>query len=214
MRVVLLLTLICSPALADVQIVTEPAETISRRFEPAHLPTEMPPLHEKEAALTQANFSCAVDLDYSVVEHRTENGRAAVSLKIAGVSMTLRLQTIVWLPNQAPADLVRHEHGHEQIGARLLEQGKGIAEPIAKALEGRVVSGSGVTPDDAEQAATRSVVDAICSAYLKVIGERANRLNAEYDRLTDHGRSKVNVDEAVARAFANDAAPTTREARR
>jgi len=214
MRVALLLMLLGSPALADVQIVTEPAQTISRRFDPAHLPTEMPPLHEKGAALTRANFSCAVDLDYSVVEHRTESGRAAVSLKIAGVSMTLRLQTTLWLPNQAPEDLVRHEHGHEQIGARLLEQGKGIAEPIAKALEGRIVSGSGVTPDDAEQAATKSVVNAICSTYLNAMSERANRLNAEFDRLTDHGRLKLNVDEAVARAFANDAAPATREARR
>jgi hypothetical protein len=213
-RIVLILMMLASPVAAEVRIVVEPAQSATRTFDPAHRPAEMPALHPSEAAVAQANFSCAVDLDYTVVERQAENGKATIALKIADVHMTLRLQTTVWLPTKAPDDLVRHERGHEAIGKRLLEQGKAVAEPIAKALEGRVVSGSGASLDDAEQAATRSVVNAICAAYLNAMEQRANRVNAQFDRITDHGRLKGSVDDAVNRALSNADTSATRAAMR
>jgi hypothetical protein len=174
----------------------------------------MPPLHDREAAVAQAEFGCAVDLAYTIADRQTESGKATISLKIAVIHMTLRLQTTVWLPKGVPDDLVHHERGHETIDKRLLEEGKAVAEPIARAMEGKLISGSGPTVDLAEQSATRSVINAVCASYLKAMQQRANRVNAEFDRLTDHGRLKLDIDESVARAFANSDAPATRAAMR
>ena len=205
--------LLSSPAWAA-EIVVEPAQSITRTFDPKNCPAEMPPLHQSEAAVAQADFGCAVDLAYTIADRQTESGKATVSLKIAEIHMTLRLQTTVWIPKGVPDDLLHHERGHETIDKRLLEEGKAVAEPIAKAMEGKLIAGSGASVDLAEQAATRSVIDAVCASYLKAMQQRANKVNAEFDRITDHGRMKVDLDGAVARAFANADAPTTRSAMR
>ena len=212
MRIALLIFLLSTPALAEVQIVSDPVQSVTRTFDPASRPKEMPPLHASEAAVAQTSFGCEVRVAYTISDRQTSNSKTSVSLKIVAVHMTLRLTTTVWLPRNAPDLLVRHERGHESIGKQLFEHGKTVAEPIAKSLEGRTVNGSGTSLEDAQQAATQSVIDAICSEYLKAMQDRANRVNAEYDRLTDHGRFRGNVDAAVAKALAKEE-PATRSSR-
>jgi hypothetical protein len=192
------------PARSEVTIDRKPTTVERRTFDPAHRPSEMPPLSAGEAALTQSQFDCAAEVDYRVTERRTEeSGRCATSLRVQGLRITLNLKIIVWLPMNAPSTLIVHEEGHRQIDERVYEGSEQMAREITSQIDGASFTKSAADCATAEQLASQFAADRFCHDYLAAVGQRTGRVNDEYDNLTAHGtKSEPTQEEAIRRAFA------------
>jgi hypothetical protein len=194
-----------APFSADGQVTVDrkPPVVERRTFDPHTPPAEMPPLNPKEAAITQSQFDCSADVDYKVIDHKSEDGICHTSIRVEAMHVTLNLKVILWLPAGAPTKLVAHEEGHRQIAAQVLEQSDDAAREIATGLIGLTFTKSAADCEAAEQRAAQAAADEFCQQYLHRIGARAGRINDAYDQFTGHGtRSEPTEEEAIRQAFA------------
>jgi hypothetical protein len=192
-----------SSADGQVTVDRKPPVVERRSFDPHNRPADMPPLHPKEAAVTQSQFDCSADVDYKVIEHKSEDGTCQTTIRVEAMHVTLNLKVIIWMPTAAPAKLAAHEEGHRQIAAAVLEQSDDVARDIATSLIGLTFAKSADDCPTAEQRAAQAAADEFCQRYLSQIGARAARVNDAYDRLTAHGtRSEPAEEEAIRQAFA------------
>jgi len=188
---------------ADVTVSKKPPVVEQKTFDPAHPPTDMPPLKDDEAALTEARFDCAMNLTYVVTERKPAAERCTTVLQVRGVTITLQLKIVIWLPDKVPAKLTAHEEGHRQIDERVYEDAERVARDLAARLDGQSLSGEGVDCAAAEAAVTRAAADQFCKVYLKQIAGEAGRVGDAYDQITAHGtRSQPSEPEAIHQAFA------------
>lgn len=201
--VVVLLAFSASLARADVTVEKKPVVIEHRTFDPAHPPTDMPPLKGNEAALTESKFDCKVGLNYRVIGHKRTAGGCESTLKVQGVRAILELQVIIWLPQDASAKLTAHEEGHRRIAERIYANADRIARELASPIDGKQVTGDGADCDAADKVASDSAADAFCKDYLNRSVTLAGKLGDAYDDLTAHGtRAEPNEDEAIREAFA------------
>lgn len=197
----------CATVVADVTVDKKPPVVMRRPFDPAHPPAEMPPMQPGEAAVTQSQFDCSINLTYTVIGRKTTaTGQCTTSLQVKGVAVNLELKTTVWLPTAAPAKLAAHEEGHRQIDERIYADADKAAREIGTALDGEVLEGEGADCAAAESSATRSAADRLCRDYLRRVAGRAGRVGEIYDQITAHGtRAKPAEREAIQQAFAREA---------
>ena len=187
---------------ADIIIDRVPTEVVHKTFDPLHPPASMPPLKENEAAITHSDFTCAVSMEYQVLNHRKHEGQVKADLQVQSVHATLRLRITIWLPKGASAKLSAHEEGHRQIDQRAYEDAEKIARTLAEKIDGRELEGEGDDLQAAEQAAVQPLEDGYCRDYLDQTGKLASKINDIYDDLTAHG-TKLDPaeDEAIRQAF-------------
>jgi hypothetical protein len=196
------LTLLAARAHGDVTVDVNPVTVERKIFDPAHPPADMPSLHEREAALTQSEFSCGVAVTYQVLSHRQQDGLCHSVLKVRGLAITLQLKLVIWLPNNATPKLSAHEEGHREIAERVYQDAEKAARSITKSLEGKTLAGDAADCEAAEKGAVRAAADQFCHAYLDLTARPASRVGDIYDEITAHGTKKEPAeDEAIRQAF-------------
>jgi len=159
-------------------------------------------------ACTRGDFKCVLksDLDDRAQGSQSQSeGFSMVEIKSARIALEL-LITIV-LPEHATEGLKAHEEGHRKInehfyalGARAVERAvEQLSEEISlSATNAQAAKGAALSR--ALSAARREVV-----TYGKIPG---NDANAYYDELTDHGRNRIQSDDAVRQAIERFQSPS------
>lgn len=178
------------------------APTIERRtFDPARPPAEMPPLGPGEAAVTSADFAVTAEMSCRPVSERPSAGEVVARLRVESVSLTTSARITIWLPEGAPRALVEHEEGHRVISERFYADAERICRDAAAPIVGQVLAGKGASAAEAQREAIRIAAAELSRRCVSGIQAPAAEVNRIYDRITDHGRRSVPVDEAIRRAM-------------
>lgn len=195
-RVIVLAVLTAVPAWAQVKINATPAKVTTRTFDPKKPPAEMPALNPDEAAVTQSQFSCGVQVEIEITQTEGEKPIA----KVVGLDSTLKLDVTLWLPNNVTPKIRRHEDGHRDISERFYAKGNQTADEVAKRYLGRHIVLPGVDPKETTPIIQR-LGNEFCQEYLGQIEVPSQKVQEKYDQLTDHGRNKLSEKEAIKRAM-------------
>jgi hypothetical protein len=191
-------------AAGAITVTRAPARVILRPFDPAHPPPEMPPLSQDEAAVTQSKFACGVKLDVEITQASGEKPSA----RIAGVDATLRLDVILWLPRDASNKIRAHEEGHRKLSELYYASAEPVARALAQKYVGRTLDIPGIEPSQTRAIIERAANE-FCQEYLGQIEVPSQAAQEKYDKLTNHGRNRLDEGEAIRRAVASTRLPST-----
>jgi hypothetical protein len=164
----------------------------TRRFNASALPSDMPPLHPGEAAVTDSNFGSTVRV--SSQTRRTGSDSAVV--KISAVKMALQLAITIWVPEDVTQKVLEHEEGHRQISEFFYQDADKLAARVASAYIGREFTVTGNDVDAEVQKLLEKISTDINAEYTSQL--KADSAQQRFDDITDHSRNDVTVKEAVA----------------
>ena len=95
------------PELAKPVIDKRPVTFVQRSFDPAHPPSDMPPLGEGEEAECDSNFIS----DANVSGRMQKIDSTSATVTVTQVKVTLQLRITIWVPNGATQHIIEHEEG-------------------------------------------------------------------------------------------------------
>jgi hypothetical protein len=189
------LLLFAMPCLAEVSVQRDPPVVKTRMFDPRKPPADMPPLKPGEAAVCESKFACQVQVEVEIIETPGEKPTCTV----AGVKAQLRLDVVMWLPNNTTAKIRAHEDGHRQIAELFYARSEEVAKELAQNYQGKQLT---ITSSDSAhtQPVIKRVASEFCQEYLGRIEVPSESAQLRYDKLTDHGRNTLSEKEAIKRA--------------
>src|SRR4051812_17321850 len=82
-----------------------------RTFDRNHMPSDMPKLHNNEAAATVSEFAATTDVQVLVLDKSEGDKGCNATVKVTGVTFEPSLAITIWLPNDATQKLRDHENG-------------------------------------------------------------------------------------------------------
>jgi hypothetical protein len=192
-----------SPAAAAVKVQKADAVIERRTFDPANRPEGMPELEPGLDAACAYRYGCQVAMRYQIISQRKQpDGRCRTAIRVFDVRPMLTLNVTIWLPEGAGEKLKAHEEGHRRIMERIYQTAEVDAAAAAKKWEGRRVDGEGETCEQAAQDLLAAASKELATEYAATVVDRARRVDAIYDELTNHGlRAEPGEDEAIRKAF-------------
>jgi len=192
----------CSRLCAEpVHVVCKPPVVERRTFDPSNPPKEMPPLKGDEAAVTASDFAVSAELSCRPVSETPAPGCVVAQVLVDSVNLTATLRITIWLPVDAPRALVEHEDGHRAISESFYADAERICREAAASVLGRTLRGTGATAAEARHNAIRTGAMNLSRQCVTAMQTPSAEVNSIFDRITDHGRRKIPVDEAVRRAM-------------
>jgi len=175
-----------------------PVTVVRRTFDPQNRPTNMPALAEDNLGLCQAEFTSEAQMK---VEGRT--GRSSREpARVASLEVTLRLDLVIWTIAEPSEKLRQHEETHREIFERYYAQAPSVAQRLAEGVVGRKLTVSIDSP------AAKAEMDQLRAKLLADLQhetiDRCNRVQDEFDLITQHGSNSVSAAEGMAQALASD----------
>lgn len=188
-------------------IVKEPARVVTRTFDPANPPADMPPLASTdEIAQCESDFTANANVGGQA--QRTDSTHAVVT--VSQISIALQLNVIVWVPEGVSQRVMDHEQGHRQISEYYYQTADKLAAQIAANYMGKQVAINGADLDAAFHKALQDIGGEITEEYDKELNPNPAQLL--YDSITDHSRNDVAVQDAVDHAVKNVAVESSQPA--
>lgn len=185
-------------ALPPPTVIKQPARVMTRTFDPANPPADMPPLPSSgEIAQCESNFTANANVGGQ--PRRTDATHAAIT--VSQITVTLDLDVTLWVPADVSSHVMEHEQGHRQISEYYYQGADKLAAEIASRHMGRKLSVSGADPDAEVHKALQDVGAEITDEYEKELNPNPAQLL--YDSITDHSRNNVAVQDAVDHALKN-----------
>ncbi len=174
-----------------------PVAYAAHTFDPAAPPADMPPLAPNETAECDSNFQSS-----AIVRGETRKTDAThAALTVTNVKVTLRLSINLWLPKEAPQNLIDHEEGHRQISEHTYETADKLAERIASSYIGKQVEISGADLDAEARNALHQLAIEVTDEYNRELNPNPPQLL--YDSITDHAKNGVVARNAVDHVLKN-----------
>lgn len=199
---VLVLALIAAaPAKDPVTISKPPVKTETKYFDPKNPPADMPPLSPAEAAVAHSAFAASSQVEVLIVSDTTNAGRTTSRIKVESITCNLSLNITLWLPEKPAQALIDHEQAHGRISELFYKNADQPVRNLAKQYIGQTFIGQGPTPDAARNAAMEKITTALNSAFMSYAQAPATRVNAIFDEVTDHGRNKTPIDDAIRQSL-------------
>jgi hypothetical protein len=186
-----------SKAPPAVTINKQPVNFARRTFDPAHPPSDMPPLTEGEYAACDSDFLSNITV--AGQSRQTDTTHAAVT--VTHIKMDLQLNITIWVPNEANQHVAEHEEGHRQIAEYYYQTADKLAERIARTHLGRQVDIAGAELQTESNKFLQQTAAAITADYSRELNPAPTQLL--YDSITDHSRNEVVFNEAVTHAIKN-----------
>jgi hypothetical protein len=182
-------------AAAHVAVVKEPVSVVTRTFDPANPPSEMPPLSPGEIAVCDANYVSNV----SVGGEGRQTDATHEIVSVTQVKANLRLVVTIWLPEGASQHVAEHEDGHRQIAEALYANADKLVTQIAAAYIGKkdLISGGDLNGQFTQLLQQEGA--AITDEFNKQLNPEPVQLS--YDAITDHSRNDVAASDAVAQVL-------------
>ena len=176
-----------------------PVDFATHTFDPAAPPPEMPPLAPNETAECDSNF-----LSSANVRGQTQRIDATHAiLTVTHVKVTLQLKVNLWLPKEAPQNLIDHEEGHRQIAEYSYQTADKLAERIAASYVGRQIEITGTDLDAESGNMLHQLAAEITDQYNRELNPSPPQLL--YDSITDHAKNGVIARDAVDHVLKNAA---------
>jgi hypothetical protein len=171
----------------------------SRTFDPAHPPSDMPPLTEGEYAACVSDFLS----NATVAGQSRQSDATHATIAVTHIKMDLQLNLTIWEPNGASDRVTEHEEGHRQIAEYYYQTADKLAERIATTYVGRQVEIAGTDLQSESNKFLQQTAAAITADYSRELNPAPAQLL--YDSITDHSRNEVVVKNAVEHAIKNAA---------
>ena len=179
-----------------------PVVFATHTFDPTAPPPDMPPLGAHETAECDSNFQSS-----AIVRGEPRKTDAThANLTITDVKVTLRLSINLWLPKEAPQNLIDHEEGHRQISEHTYETADKLAERIAASYIGKQVEIAGADLNAESAKVLHELAAEITAEYSKQLNPNPPQLL--YDSITDHAKNGVVARDAVDHVLKNAAIET------
>ncbi len=202
--VLFLLTLPSLPALADPVSITKSAPKIERKtFDPDHLPTPPPPLHEHEIAVCEYFYRIELDFRFTPGQPQpTLSGAVRVPVRIDRITARLMMPVTVWLPQKAPDNIKSHEEAHRAIAEHFYKDADKIAADLCKALIGQTVEAEGKDANAATNAALQKAAQQLSDAYIAAVKAPCDKAQKAFDQITDHAMNRdITAEKAIPLAL-------------
>jgi len=178
----------------------------NRTFDPAAPPSDMPPLAPGESAECDSNFLS----NASVRGESRQTDATHATVTITQIKMTLQLNINIWVPTGVSQQVIEHEEGHRQVSEYYYQNAGKLAERIAATYMGKLVEITGADLGAESRKVLQQMATDITDEYNKELNPGPAQLL--YDAITDHGRNKVVVKDAVAHARRNTTIESTQPA--
>jgi len=175
----------------------QPVAFANRTFDPATPPTDMPPLAPGENAECDSNFLSNASVRGD--SRQTDASHATVTIK--QIKVTLQLNISIWVPTGVTQHVIEHEEGRRQVSEYYYQSADKLAEQIAATYMGKQVEITGADLGAESSKMLQQMAADITDEYNKELNPGPTQLL--YDAITDHGRNKVVVNDAVAHALKN-----------
>jgi hypothetical protein len=175
----------------------EPVAFVSRTFDPASPPSDMPPLAFGEYAECDSHFLS----NASVGGETRQTDATHATVTITRITVTLQLNITTWLPTQVSQHVIEHEEGHRQISEYYYQTADKIAERIAASYMGRQIDIAGTNQDAGASEALQQVATDITDEYGKELNPEPTQ--SFYDSITNHGVNDMVAKDAAAFAIRN-----------
>jgi hypothetical protein len=183
--------------LPAVTINKQPVNFARRTFDPAHPPSDMPPLAEGEYAACDSNFLS----NATVAGQSRQNDATHATISVTHIKVDLQLNLTIWEPNGASARVTEHEEGHRQIAEYYYQTADKLADRIATMYVGRQVEIAGTDLQAESNKFLQQTAAAITADYSRELNPGPAQLL--FDSITEHSRNEVVVKDAVAHAIKN-----------
>jgi hypothetical protein len=182
---------------SEIVIDKQPVNFVSRTFDPASPPSDMPPLAPGEEAECDSNF-----LSNASVGGKTQTTDATHAfVTITQIKLSLQLNVTIWTPADVSPHVIEHENGHRQIAEHYYQTAGDLAQRIASEYIGEKVEVTGTDLSAESTKLLQQMATEITDKYNKGLNPEPTQLL--YDSITDHGRNEVIVKDAVASAIKN-----------
>jgi hypothetical protein len=178
-------------------VLKQPANIVSRTFDPASPPSDMPPLSAGENAECVSDFSANANVGGQTRRTDATHG----TLTITQINVTLQLNITIWVPTEVTQRVTDHEGGHRQISEYYYQNADKLAARIASSYMGRQVQVTGADLNAASMDALKQFGAEITEEYDRELNPEPTQLL--YDSITDHSRNDVAVQDAVEHALKN-----------
>jgi hypothetical protein len=193
-------TLSCNRPLKEPPAVTinkRPVNFVSRTFDPANPPPDMPSLNRGENAACDSDFPS----NATVAGQTRQTDATHATLTVAHIKMDLQLNVTIWVPNNVTEHVIEHEEGHRQISEYYYQTADKLAERIAATYLGRQVEMAGTDLQAESNKFLQQSAAAVIADYSRELNPAPAQLL--YDSITDHSRNQVVVKNAVEHAIKN-----------
>lgn len=180
-------------------ITKQPVTFATRTFDPTMPPADMPPLASGEDAECDSDFQSNATVDG---ETRQIDSTHA-TLTITQIKMALQLNVTIWAPLGVTQHVIEHEQGHRQISEHYYQTADHLAAGIAANYIGRQIELTGADLNAESSKMLRQTATDITDEYNKELSPGPTQ--QLYDSITDHGRSDIVANDAVAAAIRNSA---------
>jgi hypothetical protein len=191
-----------------VTIHRKPPTTHTRIFDPKAPPPDVH-LTGNEAAYTRSSYSCAAAIACTVLTRTDEGPRSSATIRVDELKLDLSLDDTLFLPTNVTAKLTAHEQGHRQIAETIYQSADQVARRLATPLIGQTFTATGASADAASDAASKNVIQKLCDDYMATLPGRSSRVNATFDKLTDHGRNRIPEADAIRQSFDAESHPAS-----
>jgi hypothetical protein len=181
----------------------QPVAFANRTFDPATLPTDMPPLAPGEIAGCDSDFLS----NASVRGESRQTDATHAIVTITQIKVTLQLNINIWVPTGVTQHVIEHEEGHRQISEYYYQTADKLAERIAATYMGKQVEITGTDLGAESSKMLQQMATDITDEYNKELNPGPTQLL--YDAITDHGRNEVVAKDAVAHALKNITSEST-----
>lgn len=175
----------------------QPVAFVSRTFDPAAPPADMPPLPSGEQAACDSDFVS----NASVAGKSRQIDATHATLTITQVKVALQLNIAIWVPSGVTQHVIEHEDGHRQISEYYYKSAEKVAERVAASYMGKEIEISGTDLAAESSKMLQQMAAEITDEYNKELDPGPTQLL--YDTITDHSRNDVVVTDAVAAAIKN-----------
>jgi hypothetical protein len=181
----------------------QPVTFLSRTFDPATPPADMPPLAPGESAECDSDFLSSA----SVRGESRQTDATHATVTVTEIKVTLQLHINIWVPTGVTQQVIEHEEGHRQVSEYYYQTADKLVERIARTYMGKEVEITGADLGAESRKMLQQMATDITVEYKRELNPGPTQLL--YDAITDHGRNEVVVKDAVAHALKNAAIEST-----
>lgn len=193
------LSLIARAAASGPAVLVEkdPVHVLRKTFNRDHLPPDMPPLTPLEAGLCDHRFFCETKLQVSMPPIK----RGRVSATLTSLTVTIRLEIVIWTEENTAPKIVAHEEAHREIAEHYYLHADFIAHHFAEKIIGQKIQVEVRNTQPDLEGALRDIQNGVVAQYLDETARRCIFAQDRFDTITDHSRNLIPEADAMAEAL-------------
>ncbi|CAN5664905.1 hypothetical protein BH10CYA1_BH10CYA1_52080 [soil metagenome] len=146
--------------------------------------------------LTEWFFHCYPEFLYNL-STRLSNHNIEATIKITKVTLTISCPVTIRIGADPDKKTFEHENGHLQIVKQIYATADDVAKEACQPIIGKQFIAEGVDVHEATANAIDQAARELCKNYTDRTVVLANELSKNYDEISQHGYSKIDVPRAI-----------------